>query len=108
MAHKITNLFYQVSSTEDITFTISGPDDPHVFLDNRTLQVTSGVPFTITPQMLSGLGAAHFLSCILRFPEGAGKYDFTVTDRGGTISQFPIRGPNQEDFTEVQVTIKVA
>ena len=108
MAQKVTDLFYRVTPTESLTFTISGQADPHVILDNTTLQVTQGTPFTITPQMLSGMGAGHFLTCILVFPGGPSVYDFTVDDAGGRIDQFPFSGPNQGSFSKLTILIQVA
>jgi len=107
MAQKITDFFYRISPTEDITFTISGQADPHVFLDNLTLNVAQGVPFTITPKMLSGMGAVHFMTCVLMFLAGPGSYFFDVADTGGSINQFTFTGPNQQNFSEATITIQV-
>lgn len=108
MAKKITDFFYRISPTEDITFTLSGQADPHVFLDNLTLQVTQGVPFTVTPQMLSGMGAVHFMTCVLMFLAGPNSYFFEVADMSGPINQFAFNGPNQQNFSEATITIQVA
>ena len=112
MATKLTNLFYQISPTEGLTFTITGPADPHVFLGNAgndTLSVTSGTPFTVTAQMLPGMGSTTTISCILLYQAGPDTYNFVVADDQGTqIDGFPVPGPDQGDFTKVEVTIKVA
>jgi hypothetical protein len=108
MAQKIADFFYRISPTESITFTIAGQADPHVFLDNLTLQVTEGEPFTVTPQMLAGMGAVHFLTAILVFPDGKGTYNFTVSAQNGPVDEFPFKGPNQGDFSKVTITIQVA
>lgn len=107
MAQKITDQFYRVSPIETLTFRITGPDDPHVFLDNLTLSVQQGVSFDITPVMLSGQGAVHFLNIILMFPGGLGNYQIDVAGAQGNFDQFTVDGPNQGDFTKVQVMIQV-
>ena len=106
MAQKITDQFYRVSPTETLTFTISGPDDPHVFLDTLTLSANEGVPFDVTPAMLSGLGAVHFLNLVLMFPESPGNYQIDV-DGPERIDQFIVKGPNQGNLTKVQIMIQV-
>jgi len=108
VATKVTDFFYQVSPTESLTFTISGPADPKVFLDNTTITATKEAPFTITPQMLNGMGASHSLNCILLFPAGPGQYFFNVDDQNGNIDQFTVNGPNQGSFTKAEITIEVA
>jgi len=108
MATKVTDFYYQVSPTETITFTISGPDDPRVFLDNTTLSVVSGTSFDVTPQMLNGIGAVHFLRCILLFAAGPGSYSFSVDGSGGNIDSFTIPGPSNGSFSQVVINIEVA
>jgi len=112
VATKLTDQFYQVSPTEGLTLTITGPADPHVFLGNGgndTVSATSGTPFTVTPKMLPGMGSTTTLSCILLYQAGPDTYSVVVADdQGAQVDAFQVPGPDQGDFTKLEITIKVA
>ena len=52
MAKQLAPGFYEVTPTESLFVTVSGPFDPFAALDGLTLQVTQGQRFSLTPQML--------------------------------------------------------
>ena len=111
MARKLASLFYEVTPTERLMVTISGPDDPFVAFDDMSLEVSEGVAFALTPQMFSGVGAHHVLNVILLFPvddePGPGFRIKIAGPDGKTLDIFKKSTPDIENTAKVQIMIRV-
>jgi hypothetical protein len=109
MAKKLASRFYQVSPTETLTITITGPDDPLVALDAETLEVTEGKPFALTPRMLSGLGGHHLLNIVFLFPfDGSPTPGYRIDVADTTIIDTIMKhAPDAENTAKVQIMVRV-
>lgn len=110
MAKKLTSRFYEVSPTETLNITVTGPDNPLVALDDTSLEVEEGGPLAITPRMLSGAGGHHLLNIVLLFPSDGTPtegYRIDVADTG-VIDTIVKAGPDSENTAKVQIMIRVA
>jgi hypothetical protein len=107
---KIVRGLYQITPLEGFGFEVSGPHDPIVSLDGKTLDATEGQPFQVTPDMLSGMGASHFLFMDLVFldPDNPGKYQVSMLDdQGQLVDTLSANGPDDEGGQSAQVQIKI-
>jgi hypothetical protein len=78
MAQKLAPGIYQISPLETLSLTINGPNNPIVALDGSILPVALGASFSVTPQMLNGLGAHHMMRIMVPFLGGGGSYTIDV------------------------------
>lgn len=109
MARKITTATYEVSPTETLTFTISGPLPVTAALDGGEIDFTLGAPLDITPAMLNGAASHHFLLAILLFPPGDqfAHYDVTVESGGSRIDTLSVEPPASGSSIKAQIDIFV-
>jgi hypothetical protein len=110
MAKKLAPGFYEVSPTETLTFTVTGPDDPLAAFDDSTLEVREATPFAITPQMLGGVGAHHYLAFVLLFPtDGTATQGYVITfaDANGQIDAIRKEHADVEHSAKVDVMVRV-
>jgi hypothetical protein len=106
MATKLTDFFYELSPTETLTFRITGEVNPRGSFDGTSLGSSSS--FSITPEMTEGLTAVHELALLFIFPPGvSGTSTVDVEDSGGQINSFTFTGPNNGNFTKVQISLEV-
>lgn len=108
MATKFTNFFYELSPTETLTFRITGQVNPRVSFDGTVLQAVGGQDFSVTPHLTEGVGAVHELTVLFIFPPGVnGTNTIEVLDSGGIINTFQMTGPNNGNFTKIEITLVV-
>jgi hypothetical protein len=111
VATKLAPGFYEVSPVETLFITVSGPFDPLVALDGLTLQVTQGVQFALTPQMLAGSGAHHFLNIVVLFPTDgtpSNGYLVDVADANGVVESLTQPTPDLDNSAKIQLMVRVA
>jgi hypothetical protein len=106
---KIVSGIYQISPLEGFQINVSGPMDPIAALDGKTLAIQEGQTFAVTPDMLNGMGASHFLFLDLVFVGDApGRYNIDILDDGGLqIDRIFKSGPDEPGGDSAQVQIKV-
>jgi hypothetical protein len=109
MARKITTATYEVSPTETLTFTISGPLPVTAALDGRALNFVLGQPLGITPAMLNGAASHHFLLAILLFPpeDKFAHYDIAVESGGNQLDTLAVEPPAAGNSIKAQFDIFV-
>ncbi len=111
MAKKLAHCFYEVSSVESLMVTVTGPDDPYAALDDETVTIQEGIPFTITPKMLSGSGGFHLLNLIFVFPANDAKssgYSIDVRDNQSLLETVRQATAEAAHTAKVQLMIQVA
>ena len=107
---KIVTALYQVTPIEGFQINVTGPHDPIVALDGKILNVIEGQTFPVTPDMLNGMGASHFLFLDLLFldPQNPGQYVLRILDdQGQSVDQIPKNGPDTPGGQSAQVQIKI-
>jgi|GEM_PF-4262103 len=108
MATKFTNFFYELSPTETLTFSITGQVNPRVSFDGTVLLATGAQTYSVTPHMTEGVGAVHELTVLFIYPPGVtGTNTIDVQDSGGLVNSFPVTGPNNGNFTKIEITLEV-
>jgi len=108
---EIVSGIYQISPLEGFQIRVSGPADPIASLDGRTLDIKEGQTIRVTPDMLNGMNASHFLFLDLVFlGDDPGRYDIDVLDDGGQqIDRISKNGPDVQggDSAQVQLNFRV-
>src|SRR5262249_55575279 len=111
MARKLASLFYEVTPTERLMVTITGPDDPFVAFDDMTLDDSDGVAFALTPQVCLGCGTPLVLNVILPLPSDDDETKgFRIKIAGpdvNTLDIFKKTTPDIENTAKVQIRIRV-
>ena len=109
MASKITTATYEVSPTETLTFTISGPLPITAALDGSEIDFVLGDPLDITPDMLNGASSHHTLLAILLFPPGDkfAHYEITVESGGIQIDNLSVQAPSSGSSIKAEFDIFV-
>jgi hypothetical protein len=107
---KIVRGVYEITPLEGFGFNVSGPQDPIVALDDKTLSVQEAQTFSVTPDMLDGQGASHFLFLDLIFldAENPGRYVIDMLDdQGQLVDRIPKDGPDDAGGDSAQVQLKI-